>query len=272
MLSSQDVTFFHENGYLLLDNQYSESELLDFKTQYAGLIIAACRKAKLSPLDYVDNMFDKAMMDIEKIDHDLIAEIYDTSSMMTSFLRIVSKKETESIINQLLKQPKDSSLYCFTNRCRIDPPTDERRTYGWHQEVFYTIPQSKFLQTWCPLIRDTTIENGTIWVCPKSHKIGIAKQDWIESSNRALQLIVKDEVVQQFEPIQLEMKLGQLLIFDPRLFHKSGVNTTKQIRYSLVGMYHKTDHPTFYSPELVFNYRKKTPKQYFDQVSVNPNS
>ena len=62
------------------------------------------------------------------------------------------------------------------------------------------------------------------------------------------------------------MKLGQLLIFDSRLFHKSGVNTSNEIRYSLVGMYHKTKHPTFYAPKQVFNYRKKSPKQYFDEV------
>ena len=33
------------------------------------------------------------------------------------------------------------SLYGHTNRCRIDPPEDERRTYDWHQETFYTIPK-----------------------------------------------------------------------------------------------------------------------------------
>ena len=266
MLSSEQIKFFHENGYIILENFLSQSELLDFKMQYEELIIAACHKAKLSLSNYVKNMFDNAMMDIEKIDHDLIAEIYDMSSMMPAFLRIVSKKEIESIINQLLEQPENSALYCFSNRCRIDPPTDERRTYGWHQEVFYTIPESKFLQTWCPLIRDTTKENGTIWLCPKSHKTGVAKQDWIESDDRVLQIDVDEKLVQQFQPIQLEMKLGQLLIFDSRLFHKSGVNTSNEIRYSLVGMYHKTKHPTFYAPKQVFNYRKKSPKQYFDEV------
>jgi ectoine hydroxylase-related dioxygenase (phytanoyl-CoA dioxygenase family) len=267
MLTSDQKKKFEENGYIILNNYFSESELSDFYIQYEYLIKTACKKAGLFPSDYDNDMFDKAMSAIEKVTHDIIAEIYDASSMMPAFLRIVSKKETESIINQLLKNPENTPLYCFTNRCRIDPPTDERRTYGWHQEVFYTIPKSTFLQTWCPLIRDTTIENGTIWLCPKSHKNGIADQDWIESEDRALQIIVKDELVKKYTPIQLEMKLGDFLIFDPRLYHKSGINNSNEHRYSLVGMYHSTSNIEFNAPQLIFNYRKESSKQYYDSFS-----
>ena len=265
MITSDQKKFFKDNGYIILNNYLNQSELTDFEIQYKFLIQNACRKAKLLPSDYDDDMFNKAMFEIEKISHELIAEIYDASSMIPSFLRIVSSKETESVINQLLENPPNAPLYCFTNRCRIDPPTDERRTYGWHQEIFYTIPKSKFLQTWCPLIRDATIENGTIWLCPKSHKNKIADQDWIESEEKALQVLVKDELVKQFTPIQLEMKLGDFLIFDPRLYHKSGINNSNEIRYSLVGMYHSALNIEFYAPQLIFNYRKDSPKQYYDE-------
>ena len=44
------------------------------------------------------------------------------------------------------------------------------------------------------------------------------------------------------EQKQIEMKLGQLLIFSSRLVHKSGINVSNQVRYSIVNMYHNLDN------------------------------
>ena len=85
------------------------------------------------------------MTKLEKFDHKYIAMIYECLSETPEFLRIRSKKETQSVINQLNRN--NSSLYSYTNRCLIAPPFDNRRTYGWHHEVFYTIPKSKYIQT-----------------------------------------------------------------------------------------------------------------------------
>ena len=139
---------------------------------------------------------------------------------------------------KLLELPNNSSLYGFTNRVRIDPPRDERRTYGWHQEVFYTLPKSKYLQTWCPIIRNTTISNGTIQICPGSHKEKIVKQEWRDIKGKATQIIIDDKIIKKYRPIDLEMKVGDLMFFNGHLFHRSGQNITKdQIRFSMVGMW-----------------------------------
>merc|ERR1712196_160020 len=80
--------------------------------------------------------------------------------------------ETQEAINQLLGRDADNALNSYTARTLIQPPGDERRTYEWHQEVFYTTPRAQFIQTWAPLIRDVSNEDGAIWMLPRSHKQG----------------------------------------------------------------------------------------------------
>tara|TARA_B110001469_G_C9455206_1_gene229721 strand:- start:225 stop:686 length:462 start_codon:yes stop_codon:yes gene_type:complete len=150
---------------------------------------------------------------------------------------------------------------------RIDPPSDERRTYGWHQEIFYTIPDTKFLQTWCPMMRDTTIENGTIEIKKGSHKEGIAKQTWNEIEGRAIQIIIDPEITNKYKTIPLEMKVGDVLFFDGHLAHKSGQNSTKdEVRFSLVGMWNDTSYRGFNAPKPNFISRTISAKEYFDQI------
>ena len=142
---------------------------------------------------------------------------------MTQFFRcllfrICGKKNTQSIVNQIIGKNIDNPLYIFTNRCRIDPPQDNRRTYDWHQEVFYTIPESNFIQTWAPLIRKTTKINGTIEVCASSHNEGIANADWVERDDKALQVKVKDSVVKKYEQKVIPLELGDILFLVVKLF------------------------------------------------------
>ena len=60
------------------------------------------------------------------------------------------------------------------------------------------------------------------------------------------------------------MELGELLIFSGYLAHQSGTNTSNQHRYSLVGMYHDASKLDFETPQISFNYRGITPREYFD--------
>jgi hypothetical protein len=216
---------------------------------------------------------DALIMELFNINKDILGEGYDIISYSSTFLRFLSKKNVESVTKEILELHDTNSLYGWTNRVRIDPPNDERRTYGWHQEVFYTIPETRFLQTWCPVIRDTTVDNGTIELCLKSNSEGIAKQSWTDIEGRATQIIVAPEIVNKYEQIQLEMKIGDVLFFDGRLFHKSGHNSTKdEIRFSLVGMWNDVNHEGFRGPKPSFNQRTEdNRREYWERLNKENN-
>ena len=211
-------------------------------------------------------ILDKLLLAVFKFNPELIGEIYDTISYSSTFLKLVSNKKIESLTRELLDLKKYNTLYSVTHRIRIDLPDDERKTYGWHQEVFYTMADTKFLQTWAPMLRDTTFQNGTIEICPGSHKEGIAKAKWKEIRGRATQIIVDENIVKKYKKISLSMKVGDVLFFDPHLFHKSGKNSTKdEIRFSMVGHWNDCSFSGFRAPLPIFKSRTISQKENFDR-------
>ena len=187
--SESEKSFFDVNGFVIFKNAFTKSCLEDFRTEVGEIIKAHLARANISTIYGEDEIFDLAMNDLENKGHKYIASIYDTIFQCPSFFRIISEKSlTDSV--RLLFDNHNVPLYGYTNRCRIDPPRDESRTYGWHQEVFYTVPRGNYLQTWAPLLRNSTVKNGTIQVAVGSHKEGIAKQTWNEVDGRATQILV----------------------------------------------------------------------------------
>jgi phytanoyl-CoA hydroxylase len=268
-LTKNQIELFKQKGFLIIEDFYSEEEIEDFQNALKELIRAGLKKINDETIDissYEGKEFDKGLVALESHDHFYVADIYDTLAQTTAFKRLTTKKETETAINQLMGREQNAPLYTFTCRCRIDPPKDNRRTYGWHQEVFYSIPESYFLQTWAPLVQNATKENGTIEVCVGSHANGVAPQSWNEIEGRALQIIVDEDCSKNYEQETIEIKVGSILIFDYRLFHRSGNNISNSVRYSLVGMYHDATNPNFYSANVSIGYKKKQPKEYFNEV------
>lgn len=265
--SQAAVSFYEENGFVILKDFYPVKDLRDFKLEVKNIINAHLLKAGIQEMDSVsDDMLSSGICALEEKDHDYVASIYDTIFQSPSFFRILGNRETEGFIKDLLHIDASHALYGFTNRCRIDPPKDNRRTYGWHQEVFYTVPKSNYIQTWAPLIFDTTFENGTIEVAVGSHKEKIANQTWNELEGKATQILVDQDIVEKYEQRVVEMKVGEVLFFSGFLVHRSGSNISKQVRYSLVGMYHDVKHKPFVTPKLGFAFRGFSPREYFDEV------
>ena len=281
MLNNVDKNSFDNNGYVIKKNFIKDSYHTELFYLFYDLGVSTIQRNKIK-IDYelkkVDDIdFDKDLKELDKIllnilktDHKLIGELYDTVSYSSCFLKILSDSDIEDYSRSLLGLSKRNTIYSWTHRVRIDPPKDERRTYGWHQEIFYTIPETKFIQTWCPLIRDTTLENGTIEVCEGSHREGIAKQTWNEINGRATQIIVNEDVVAKYKQKKIPMSKGEVLFFDPHMFHRSGHNSTKdEIRFSLVGMWNDTTNIKFRAPKPEFKSRTISAKEYFDSVQKN---
>tara|TARA_R110001583_G_scaffold194636_2_gene366044 strand:+ start:2886 stop:3701 length:816 start_codon:yes stop_codon:yes gene_type:complete len=263
MLTEEQIQSFNDNGYIVLDNFFTSDELHQVHQEIRSIVKSFVARTGIANEDSFD--LDASLEYLEKKDHDLVAEIYDTICMSPSFLRLQFKKEMQLVANQLLGKKEDDPLYVFKNRIRIDPPMDDRRTYGWHQETFYTIPRSNFVQTWAPVIRNTTVENGTIQLAEGSHKFNEPMQKWVESPDRAIQIVCPDEEVsEKYKTFSVEMNLGQVVFFSGKTFHKSGTNSSKDHRFSMISIWHDIANPDFSAPKIDFSYRKETPKQFFN--------
>ena len=185
------------------------------------------------------------------------------------FQALAAKKEISECINQILKRELDDPLYLDQSRCRIDTPFDPYlKKCGWHQEVFYYVPKSDFVQTWSPLIHDAVKETGAIEVCVGSHK-EIAKQSDKNPENEKYPFIVNESEIKKYDKQIMELKLGQLLVFSSRLIHKSGDNTSKKVRYSLVGINHNLDNQFFSPPRFIEVDKKEKFETFYNSTTEN---
>lgn len=208
-LSKKDIEHYRVEGYVIQKGVFSKDEMNDLYIAYYDLAYHQAKRKNLlknTPppnTDVISKEHDVQALDdlillLLKNDKDNIGEVYDAFSYSSAFLRFISKREVENTIQELLCLETTATLYGWTNRVRIDPPGDNRRTYGWHQETFYTHPEFHYLQTWAPIIRNTTKNNGTIRIKPKSHKEGIPPQTWNEISGRATQILIDPEVLSKY--------------------------------------------------------------------------
>ena len=227
---------------------------------------------KIEDLIYPNDIkhLDNLLLAILKFDDKLIGEIYDAIAYCPTFLRLTGNTKIEEITRELLELKSYNTIYPVAPRILIQAPKDERRTYGWHQEIFYNIPNSRFLQCYAPVIRDVTIENGALEICKASHKNGLLKQTWNEPKNRPLQVIVDDKVVNKYEKLKLPMKVGDFLFFNPYFIHRSGYNSTEnEIRFSLVIMMNDCSYSGWSAPMPKFRHRIISPKENFDKLILN---
>ncbi len=159
LITHDQVEKFHKNGYVILKKIFNDKELDDFKQSLLCLVKNTLKKASekydhISPNEFDGVELDDGIIKLEQTDTAFIADIYDTIPNLPSFMRLIAKHEISKFVNMIFEKEENHPLFTFTSRCRIDPPRVTRRKTDWHQEIFYTIPKSEFVQTWGPLIRD----------------------------------------------------------------------------------------------------------------------
>lgn len=268
--------FYNNNGYYISQNIVDKNYQEEFFYLLYDLALSSLKRNKMDLNKYpktedikypsdIKNL-DKLLIKLLAVDKEIIAEIYDVICYSSLFLRFISEKKFEDIAKELIDIPKKTAIYSWKHRMRIDPPQDNRRTYGWHQEIFYNMPKVPFIQMWCPLIRDATDENGTISICPESHKEGIANSKWIEKAGIATQVLINDAIVNKYSEKKIEMQTGDIMFFDPHLFHRSGNNISSEVRFSLVGMWNDTRNNFFRAPKPNFTKRGYEAKEYFNEI------
>ncbi len=121
-----------------------------------------------------------------------------------------------------------SSVY----RIRPKMPLWTRGEVPWHQDSGYFLPHCDthlIVTCWVPLI-DVDLENGCLWVLPKSHQTGILTH---HRDGHGGYLEIVDQDLPPIEPLPLPMTAGSVLFMTNLTPHASFENRTNQVRWSL---------------------------------------
>ena len=271
-LSDAQLAFYKEQGYIVVDDVLPKENLDAIARSIRRIVRFHIRKAQKihdsMPEIPEGREFSDGMAALDAVDHSHIAEIYDTLLSTPEGFRLTSRPRITRMVNQLLGDDPEAPLFATQCGVLLFMPRDAEHWYTWHKDTFYTVPESTFVQLWAPVVEDSTVDLGTVKICPKSHKAGWREQIDVAKDGRQprYRYQVSDSAVAKYEPIDVPVRLGQVLLFDPGMIHRSGNNTSDTCRFTLLGFFHQIENERFRPLLLRQAYVGKTPDQYFAEL------
>ena len=277
--SRDEIILFQERGFAILKNAIPKDLLSYFKATLERLVDIFFEKH----LEHSNNKkptlsCDEKIIALKNKNPDYVSIIQRIISRTPEFFSLSSCIDTMPLMRVIYGLDDKSPVYIINNGVVFTCPNDSHNKAisnfetGWHNDVFYTIPQSRFWQVWVPLLHHATTEIGTLIVCPGSHKDGIGKQGIDIAADYNNRYFINPDSLSKYAPESIEVELGDIFIFDSRLIHKSGVNTSNNVRCSMLGAYHDALSNNFLPISFEYKYYTKTPEGYFYEIFGDENA
>jgi len=253
MLNKKYLRSFKENGYIKL--RCIDIKKLKIMRQHFAIMIEILFKKnfKGKPKKFKNNerkinfFLNEGMIKLEKKNHNNLSNLYNQIVKSTNFYNIVSDKKITSIVNSLLKRKLNYNLYVNSSSIRMDIPGITEYVYGWHQDNKSNIKNSNFIQVWMPVFSDITSSLGGLHILEQSFKYDILtthtkveieklKKKQPLRANYNVNILDKKK---KFNEKIITCRLGEVVFFNKKLMHKSGINKSKnQMRYIFSSFYH----------------------------------
>ena len=262
---SQIINDYNKNGYSVLRNIVPHGRIDALLENIYKLYRKYSTDTELDKLEspWKSGLFHKKLIEFRKEEPKLFGAIYDSLKTSLTLTQLVSDDIIVDNIAKFLKvEPGDVSI--SEPMCRLDVPDDKRNALEWHQERSF-FPQNRdglhSLVCWIPLT-DVTEEMGAIHISPESHTSGllVPTQNEKKSELSTRQISVPEEYVKKYEDLVVTVHVGDVVFFNMLLFHRSGVNISDKIRFSVQSRFHTATADDFIPFELI-NYYNPDIKQ-----------
>jgi hypothetical protein len=234
-----------KNGYVVLRNFLPKKVLEKLKISLSGHIFNQLSKHGLEncndPLNEGIIKLNEIRMDKTQLDS--VQIIYNTIRKLPELFELITNEDLIRIIKRLsgLENINPSiSPYIWEAFCRIDPPQDETFNLKWHQESYFTLPNSHSVQLWAPVINDVSLKDtGTISAITESHLKGELKHSIVRHNDNYISESIKDDRIENLDKNQemFSLNVGDVLLFHENLIHKTVTNLGHKVRYTMIANY-----------------------------------
>ena len=225
---------FRERGYFIAKSIISEKKINAVLETIFRIYLKYNPSSKLRDLQepWNSDLFHEEIIKFRKSDPKRFSLLYDSTQTRASIMELLTSELIAKYSANLL-DTKNNELCITEGMIRMDAPGDKRNIAGWHQEISYL--RNNGLVIWIPL-SDITPDLGPLQVCPKSHHEGELKVVQNKNLPGDASTVSVDEVgpeyIAKYSIMDVEIKKGDVLFFNTKLFHRSGVNTSDRIRFS----------------------------------------
>ena len=117
-------------------------------------------------------------------------------------------------------------------RILLGLPCDSRLTYSWHQESNYMPGFNRLINAWIPLFSANDEGNGTMTIIDKSSRYGKLPYTRIDKEQGYCDLVTNVENIDG-EIVICNGNAGDAYIFDQNTIHRSNLNSSSKVRYSV---------------------------------------
>jgi ectoine hydroxylase-related dioxygenase (phytanoyl-CoA dioxygenase family) len=229
---------YHQNGFVIIKDLIPDTCLDYFADSLRQFISYHLSKRGIT----LNDPLNEGMMELNKTKSGRSA-IYDINRTTDAVGKIIYDENIVAVIKRLLGLGNDQFLHVLHQVCRIDGPTDERFTYGWHQQSYYSIFEAAEVQLWAPMIETSRKEMGTMSILLRSHKREVPH--YMSKKADQIFMTIPDEQVKHFEEKFIVINPGDVIFFHPLLIHRSNRNVSNRVRYTLIADYVNPFDPRF---------------------------
>lgn len=244
IISPTQIKQYHEQGYCILERVIPAEH------------VAALRSECSRYIEMIHAEMDRQGVDTIGISHRnkryFISLKHKESAQVVNFLfSDVMAEVTHALLGD--------NVYLFWEQYVVKS-AEKGLKFGWHQDSGYVnakgdTPHKPYLSCWCPL-DDVNIENGTVYILPfdRAGTRDVIKHKVEAGTNDKIGYFGDDPGEPAIVPA------GSIVCFSSVTFHRSGANTSDQMRRAYLAQY---------SPEIIMKGDKSGPWGLAEPVVIN---
>ena len=254
MLRAEQIDMFHREGYLVVDDLFSNLDLEPMIAQLNAEIDLRAKELVASgelSRSYDDEGFETRLASItretEKIYWDMDSGRLSGPGIFSVLTHPKLLDVAESLVGPEIIA---SSVY----RMRIKMPNFRHGTVPWHQDSGYFEPycdQSLILTVWVPLV-DASEENGCLQLIPRVHTGGIYRHAANGQHTKYLEI----QNLPAGDILTVPVRKGGVLLMTNRTPHQSLPNRSTGIRWSADLRFQSAELPTNYKTDRGLAFRE----------------
>ena len=223
------VQFFIENGYLIVENLITPTELEELKTDTNFIARGGYPNTHLKPLP-ADMSDDEVLKNIL-----CIHQPHYISPVMTSYVKHPQICGVLSQITGAHLPYWDGSVKCMQSMLFVKPPQFQGQ--AWHQDEIYIPTRDRSLIGAWIAIDDATKENGCLYVVPGSHRQGYLYPQHPHNNPDEFDFAPESYGFDVSREVPVQVKAGTVVFFNGYLLHRSHKNRSAGYRRVLVNHY-----------------------------------
>ena len=211
-------TSYSERGYVIARHIFSKDSLEMLCKSFRCVL----DKSGTDDSDH-DRSLDDFIMRREAQDHGLVYKAAQSVGSSAATYQLLGSSGIVDVVSALTGFER-ANLHLMPMYLIVQPPSDDRFDYTWHQDGSYYPWCEDFLTLWFPVNRGTTRDTGTISVIPSSHRNGPRETETFLKHGFFKQIQSTLQAGEAKQEEVLETDLGDCCIMNGNAIHRSVAN------------------------------------------------